>query len=110
MKKLLFLLFLLPVMASAQSRYEAQAKDATAKMTEVLSLTADEAASVYKAELSRTKDVAAIRGAGEEVSVFRPKVQARSQAYEKELEGIIGAEKVEKWKAYQKEEKAKKSN
>ncbi len=110
MKNLLFLLFLMPFFASAQSRFESQAKDATAKMTEVLSLSTDEAANVYKAELSRAKDVAAIRGAGEEASVFRPKVSARSQAYEKELAGIIGAEKVEKWKAYQKEEKAKKSN
>jgi hypothetical protein len=108
MKKLLFLLFLLPVLASAQSRLETQAKSTAAKMTEVLSLTTEQADNVYKAELSKVKDVVALRSSGEDVSVFRPKVSARNKAFEKELEGFIGAEKVEKWKKYQEEEKAKK--
>ncbi len=108
MKRLLFLLFLMPVLASAQGRFETIAKETTVKMTEVLSLTPEEADKVYKAEVVKLKDIAAIRNSGEDVKVFRPKFGIRFKAYDEELTGIIGAEKVSKWKAYEKEEKAKK--
>lgn len=66
-------------------------------MTEVLSLSSDEADLIYKAELDKVKDVAALRASGEEASVFRPKVATRNKAYGKEVEEIIGAEKFQKW-------------
>ena len=107
MKKLLFFLLLIPVLAIAQERFEAQAKKTAAKMTEVLSLSTEEAERIYKAEFNKVKDVAALRASGEEPSVFRPKVAARNKAYGKEVEEIIGAEKFQKWAAYVAAEKAK---
>ncbi len=108
MKKLLFLLFLLPVLASAQDRFERIAKETSTKMTEVLALNPEQTEKVYKAEFNKLEDVAKIRSSGETPEVFRPKFGIRFAAYDKELEEIIGAEKLAKWKAYEKAQKAKK--
>lgn len=98
----------MPVLASAQDRFERIAKETSTKMTEVLALTPEQADQVYKAEFSKLKDVAAIRNSGEAPEVFRPKFGIRFKAYDDELTTIIGAEKLAKWKAYEKAEKEKK--
>ncbi len=105
MKKLLFLLFLLPVLVTAQSRFETSAKSTVDKMTAVLSLNAADAAKVLPLEIKKNEDVGKIRTEGVDV---RPKVVARMTTYTAELESILGKENSDKWDAYLKEEKAKK--
>lgn len=96
---------MLPVLVMAQSRHEVNAKSTVDKMTEVLSLNAADAAKVLPVEIKKNEDVATIRKEGVDV---RPNVSARMTTYTEDLEKIIGKEKVDKWNAYQKEERAKK--
>ena len=77
-------------------------------MTEIVSLTTAEVESVYKIELSKVEEVVALRKSGEDASVFRPKISTRIQSYEKELAGIIGEERFQKWQKHEEDERAKK--
>lgn len=106
MRKILLLLFLVPVSVLAQNRFEVGAKSTIAKMVEVLALSSTEATEVYKVEYNKNEDVGNIRQAGGDD--VRPKVGARMTIYNTDLEKLLGKEKFDKWKAYLKDEASKK--
>ena len=105
----IFLVILAFISINLNAQIEKNAKKFTDEMTTVMELSQEESAELYEMNLNRLKELREIRNENKDMDKDELKklVQPIQKKYSKELRVMVGNEKMEKWKDYRKEKKAK---
>ena len=100
------LVLFLTISIAAQSKAEKPAKRLAGKMTEVLVLNDSESKQVYEIQLSKFKQAKAIKAdSGDDKEKAKAEKKVLNNKTQKELQAVVGEEKMKQWKKYMKESK-----
>ena len=103
------LVLFLTISISAQGKAEKSAKKAADNMTEVVGLKETQSKQVYEIQFNKfTKGLVIKEANADDKETIKAELKVLNKGAQKEIEAVIGVEKMKQWKQYLKENKKKK--